>query len=57
MLYCFVDGGAKILHKEMGSFTTIRRKLTILTSKKMSPQRMPFIQEGATVEEKAFHYK
>lgn len=41
----------------MGSFTTIRRKLTILTSKKMSPQRMPFIQEGATLEEKAFHYK
>lgn len=49
--------GQRYYIKKMGSFTTIRRKLTILTSKKMSPQRMPFIQEGATLEEKAFHYK
>ena len=57
MLYCFVDGGAKILHKENGKFYYNSKKTYNSYIKKMSPQRMPFIQEGATLEEKAFHYK
>ena len=52
-----MDGEGKILHKDNGKFHYNSKKTYNSYMKKMYPQRMPFTQEGATVEEKAFHYK